>query len=292
MLILEAKLLDLSLCFGAVLPLNFRTFVAANMDELAREERDDFGQDVLEEFDRAWLGVEYVLVDSPVGENFERLVAVSKFWVGGYRSLCMARHLDFGHDCDVSLLRVLDDFFDVFLRIEAAMRDAVKLEFLRITRMSTVHGFLSESANGGQFRISLDFDSPALIVGQVPMECVQLVNGHCVDELLHILFREKVSGRVEHRTTIGKTRMILNLDTRHFPFDGSLLGAINLGRKKLAKGLISIEQTCIGAARHQDAVFAHSELVAFRTEIFKLFVELDHDARLIGREGESRCGTE
>ena len=66
----DAELLHARLDARRLLPLRLDRFVAADVDVLAGEDVDDFGQHVFEELERGLLDVEEILVHAPVGGHF------------------------------------------------------------------------------------------------------------------------------------------------------------------------------------------------------------------------------
>ena len=64
--------------------------------------------------------------------------------------------------------------------------------------------------------IFLDLDTPALIIGQMPVEFIDIVQREHVDKRFHFISIEKVPHNIKMRTAIGKARSIRNLSGRHF----------------------------------------------------------------------------
>src|SRR3546814_18867781 len=58
---------------------------------------------------------------------------------------------------------------------------------------------LPPRADAGELRVSIDLDPPALVVGEVPMERVELGERHAVDHPLHILDRLEMARSEERR---------------------------------------------------------------------------------------------
>src|SRR3546814_20903318 len=55
-------------------------------------------------------------------------------------------------------------------------------------------------------------DPPALVVGEVPMERVELGERHAVDHPLHILDRPEMARRIEHHHTPGACGRLVDRD--------------------------------------------------------------------------------
>jgi hypothetical protein len=66
----------------------------------------------------------------------------------------------------------------------------------------------------GQLRIALDLHAPALVIGQVPMEGVELVRGHRVEHALDLVQALEMPCRVEHETAPAEAWRVLDLHCR------------------------------------------------------------------------------
>ena len=106
-------------------------------------------------------------------------------------------------------------------------------------------------AHGGEFRVFLDFDAPALVVGQVPVEAVDVVQREHVDEALHGIEGHEMARHVEVRTAIGEARRICHLAGRYFY---ALGGRLQHGQS-LAQCLHAVEQPGVACTLDADAVF-------------------------------------
>ena len=93
----------------------------------------------------------------------------------------MTRHVYFGHYGDASFLRVSDDFTDFIVSVELALVATFALVLWII-----------------ELRISLTFDAPSGIVGQMPVEIIQLIEAHQVQSLFQHADRLIVAPRVVH----------------------------------------------------------------------------------------------
>ena len=121
--------------------------------------------------------------------------AAAQFRVGGDGGLAVAGHVDFGDDGDVPLGRVGDDLAEVVLGVVAAVRQAVEHAVHAGDRED---GFAPPRADLGEPRVALDLDPPALVVGEVQVQDVELVRGQQVDEAQHVVLGHEVPGDVEH----------------------------------------------------------------------------------------------
>ena len=67
------------------------------------------------------------------------------------------------------------------------------------------------------FGHDVDLDAPALVVGEVQVQHVELVEREQVDVLLHLVDGEEVARDVEHRAAPGEARMIGDAARRDRP---------------------------------------------------------------------------
>src|SRR2546427_2098326 len=109
----------------------------------------------------------------------------------------MARHLDLRHDRHEARACVGDDLADIVLRIEATVRPPVEAPRGRVLVLSTDERLTAPPAHLGETRVLLDLEAPPLVVGQVPVEAVELTERREIDVLLHELLRHEVTGHVE-----------------------------------------------------------------------------------------------
>ena len=91
----------------------------------------------------------------------------------------MTRHVDLRYYGDVALLGIGHNVACLLLGIESAMRRLVVQ--VGIGAEDRTRALRSDLRQSG---IALDFDTPALIVRQMPVEGVHVVKYHQIDELL------------------------------------------------------------------------------------------------------------
>src|SRR3546814_5944743 len=75
----------------------------------------------------------------------------------------------------------------------------------RSTRTDTLFPYstlVRSGADLGELRVLLDLEAPALVLGEVPVEGVQLEDRHDVDVLLDELDREEVARSEEHTSEL------------------------------------------------------------------------------------------
>ena len=124
----------------------------------------------------------------------------------------MPGQVDLGDDSDAQLRRIVDNFTDLVLSIVASVTDAV----VRV-EIPPYHGTAAVSADKGKLGITLDLDAPALVVGQMPVETVELVDGHDVKIALDCIHAEEMPCAVEMHASVGEPRPVGDHCARQAP---------------------------------------------------------------------------
>src|SRR5260370_16904476 len=129
----------------------------------------------------------------------------------------MARQHDLRDQRDEARLRVRHELGDILLRVEAAVRLAIEAP---LGRGAVGRSDERLAAPGAPFReawVLPDGDPPALVVGQVPLQPVELMEREEVDELLHELLRHEVTRDVQVHAAPAEARVVLDRDSRNRP---------------------------------------------------------------------------
>ena len=205
---LDAKSLGTRLTLLALLPAGLRTLVTSDVDVFRREELDYFGKNIVDKGKHIVIAcTKHIVGNSPYCPDLIRTACAAKMRIGSQCSLHVARKVNLWDDGDVALSSVVDDVANFVLGIESAIRDAVIL-----AAVVSDDCLFALRANFGQAWIFLDFETPALIVGQMPVHTVHIVESHHVDECLYFIDGEEVTAHIEVSTTIVETRCIADLD--------------------------------------------------------------------------------
>ena len=85
----------------------------------------------------------------------------------------------------------------------------------------------------------------------MPVETVEFVERHEVEQFFHFLYAEKVAGHVEHESAVAEARLIGNVQAGQSVASGRSGGCLtqhDVGRKQLLEGLEGIEESgsCAG----------------------------------------------
>jgi hypothetical protein len=181
------------------------------------EEREHLVEHVLEELEHVVTDTQHVLLDPPERLDVVLLSGVAELGIGGDRRERVSGHLDLRHDRHMPVGGIPHDLSHVVLGVEARMRDAGESALLWIGRARREHAVPARRADPGELRVPPDLDPPALVIGEMPVEDVQLVQSEEVDVLEHGLPRHEVPADVQVAAAPIKTRRVLDLDGGDVP---------------------------------------------------------------------------
>ena len=273
--VLGADLFLQRLHVGARIPLFREDLVAANMDLLRGEQGEDFLQDILAELDgfraaHAQGGAAFAAAAFLTGHQRRPAIGRREFGIRCAGRRHVSGHVDLGNDPDVAGGGIGDNLTDLVLRVETA-----------ITAVLAVFGILLRAgdrmpgANFGEFRILLDLDAPAVVVGEMPVEDIELQKGHFVQTGLDLIPVEKMPGNIKHEAAPGDPGRILDADT------GDLFV-----RHQLPDRLAAIEGPGRRGGGDGRALRGNLERVAFGRQAIDF---LEHDARSGCPDRQAQC---
>ena len=157
-----------------------RHLVAADVDVAGARRFDHLGPDLMDELQGLRGEVEDVVEDRRVvGHPVQAARVGGKLRIGGQHRGGVTGEINLGDGLDAPLPGILSDRGDLLQGVVAAVRGAVVTPH-PVRGLGPPAGFL------GQQRIAVRRDPPALVVSQVPVEDVELVPGHPVDEVKHL----------------------------------------------------------------------------------------------------------
>ncbi len=260
--VLELQSFHLRLHLGVVGPKLDVRFVATDVDMPARKQLHHFGQHILEKDDRLRTRRDQARGLTPPLLGLQRGEAIrgdAQFRVSDDLGSGVERHLNLRHDRDVTVGRVLDDQANVVLRIEA---EAARPRAVAMAEVP-VH-LRTEFCELG---VLLDLDPPALVVRQMDLQTVELVQRHHVEEAQHVVFGDKVTGRIDQQTAPAKARMVRDLHAGHVPRNiVHSRWTQDRRRQKLPQCLDTVEQPCRLRRDDRDPFRRHAQLVALGAE--------------------------
>ena len=107
----------------------------------------------------------------------------AEFRVGRDGGRRVAGHFDLRHDGDVALRRVPHDASHRILRIKAAVEARLARRGVEVA-LCRAAGRDTPGADFGKARVAVDLEPPGLVVGQVPVQHVEFVQRHPLDQSL------------------------------------------------------------------------------------------------------------
>ena len=205
----QALLPDAPLAVRAAPPVEFDGLVAADVDIGPWEELCHLIQNVLQKPEGFLLaGADQVGENAGNGYNFigighvdlpehsllEHLPAAAELGIGGQHGAGMAGDFDFRHNVNAPLPGIGYHLAGLLLGVEAA----VVLRFRHIAEK----GIAPARADFRQGGIFLDFNPPALVVGEVPVHRVQAADRSGINELENVLNGHIVPAHIQHKAQI------------------------------------------------------------------------------------------
>ena len=196
----------------------------------------------------------------------------------------MSGQVHLGHDGDAPRGGVVHHLPDFLPGIEAAVADVVVGgEVPPDHRAFAPAGDLAEEREGA------DLDAPALVVGQVPVETVELVHRHHVQVALDLVDAPEMPRGVQVHAAPGEARAVLDQAAGQRPAVLQGLPTAVYGRREqLPEGLQGVDDA-VQAARADDGVpLRYEDGVGFRGE--GSVAQEDDAFHLAAREGVAQAG--
>ena len=120
----------------------------------------------------------------------------------------MPRYINFGDNGDIAVLSVFYNFLYLLLNVVSAIGFAVELmgfifEQMPDKRFFTHWTYLSKA------RIFFDFYTPPLVIGEVPMELIEVMKCEYINVLLDKIYCKEMPAHIKMHSPIGKARRIV-----------------------------------------------------------------------------------
>ena len=151
----------------------------------------------------------------------------------------------------------------LFLGVEE--RAVLLIRPIRAVLQISEIGVFTRGTNGGEFGIFLDFQTPTLVVRDVPVEAIELIVGHHVEYFLNLINIKEMTRNVEHKTAIAKARTIRDADNGEWQSGQIGIGhtCTNRGGHQFFQRGQAIEETCGGVTLKFHPTGCDVEFVAF-----------------------------
>ena len=186
------------------------------MDIAGGEKFHHLIQNILHKGKSRFLSTINVIENTPTAFHLKRSSGTGIFRISSQCRHAMSRHFYLRNNFHKTLLGIRHHFFDIFLCIKSTI--AFGIPFSRIVPHISHNRFLTVTSDGSQFGIFLDFDTPSLVISQMPMKDVQFMKSKQVDVTLYIFLRNEVAGNIKHHSAIRECRRIFYHHTRDVPF--------------------------------------------------------------------------
>ena len=169
----------------------------------------------------------------------------TQFGIGSHSGHHVSRHIHLGDNLNAALLGIGHNLAQVVEGVEtAAAVLGVVVVFGAVGGVVEAQRTAANGTDLGQARIFGNLNAPALVVGEMPVEAVEFVDGCHVNEFLHLFFCEEMARHVEHETAVAKGGAVLDGQTGNGPFGPALAHrSIDGHGQELAQRLECVEET-------------------------------------------------
>ena len=251
---LQTQFTNLCLTLGTFSPTHLRTLVSTDMNIFGRENIHDFIQNIFGKLKGLLITTTQHFIEyTKTSRYLVRSACTSQLWIRCQCGHHVTRHVNLRYDGDETLSSITHNFLGLFLCIESA--DRYSVVFIGSGRSN---GFLPIGADFRQFGIFLNFDTPSLVLRQMPMEIIDIVQSKNVDNLFQIINGKIMTTYIHHKSTISETGIILDGTSRQrdkCPSVGNGQG--------LVQRLYAVKHTDLRCAFQYDAVLCDLHFIAF-----------------------------
>ena len=215
---LQVFLTDEGLTLRTLLPTLLRAFVAADVNVGGGEDLCHLIEHVVDEFVGFRIaGAKHIVRNPPVLAHLIRPSRATEFGIGGQSGDHVTGQVDFWNYRDVTFGSVAHNVATLLLGVESTVRATVVF-----AGVVTDHGLSALTPHRSEARVALNFNAPALIVGEMPVKAVDVVQSEQIDEAFHAVDRHEVARHVEFHTPVAEARCIVHMRGRNadscFPF--------------------------------------------------------------------------
>ena len=176
----------------------------------------------------------------------------------------MTRNIHLRHNFNKTIASILHNFASILLCIKTTV-----VLTIRFCLIPTQYLTFAPSAYFCQFGVFFYFNTPTLVLSQVPVETVKFVGSHHIEQLFNFFLAIEVTTFVEHKATPFKSWRIFHIHSLYRPSFSSLVSSScqNIARgKHLLQSLQGIEETCRTCSLHHNALGCYIQAISFRTK--------------------------
>ena len=149
---------------------------------------------------------------SPHSLHFIRSSGTPQRRIRGQSRHHMTGKIYFRNYSNKTFFCIIDNIPNLILCIISPIRSIIIL-----IKIFLNHRMLANTADFGQLGILLNFYTPALIIGKMPMKHIQLMHGQQIYISFYFIHREKMACYIKMHSPVRKTRGIIDMSTRNFP---------------------------------------------------------------------------
>ena len=259
---------DACLAQGAFSPMGLACLVTSQMDIAGREEGHHFIQYVLQEGIRLIIaGAEddIGIVSSQTGQYPDEVLhrGAGILRIRGQGGVGVGRYVNFGDDLNLTFGGMADDFLHVFLRVKSADGGRFARLWIAPFGESKVTAIHAPRTHFGQAGIFLDFQAPAVIVGQMQVQAVDFQQGDAVYQAKHVFLGQEIAGHVQHIASVAEAGFVLDGHSRYAPIFFLWRVSLNGRGQHQAQTLQGIEVAARVGGGDVDAFRGYTQGVGF-----------------------------
>ena len=174
-------------------------FVTTNMNIFTREQSHHLIQHIMHKlYSEIIRDINYFTKHPHSAFHLYLFFSGSQLRIGSNCCRAMRQNLYFRNNRYIQFLGISHDLLDILLSIVTSLRNIIKLI---IFPFPTQTGAFTFRTDFNQFRIFLYFNTPALIIRQMPMKGVHLQACHFIKKRLHSFFPFEITSFVKHHRT-------------------------------------------------------------------------------------------
>ena len=179
------------------------------MDELRREHFHQFADDILDEAEQCRTCRAHVRTDHGLSVS----VNASQFRTVRHHFLAVSRNFELRNHIYVTLSSICHDFAHIILCKITTLGKRAALFCIMATEIPPLLPSTTDTPRSllSKFRMRINLDSPAGIIGKMQMQFVQLKQGHRIQLLNYKVLVSEISGYVEHHSAIPQTWPVQNI---------------------------------------------------------------------------------
>ena len=232
------------------------------MDIFGREELHKLCEHILQEGEHVFFsGAHDLIGHTPLSPDLVRASGASQLRISREGSEHVTRQVDLRDDNDPQRLGVGDHLADLVLGVISAIADTIVGG-----EVLSDHGTVAEGSYLGELGVFLNLNPPALVLGEVPVQAVELVYRHDIEVLLDLFDGEEMPGAVKVHAPVSEPGFVLDRDCR----EHELLGRINLvgidgGIGELLESLDGIEESVLPVSLDHAVLLCDVNRIFLRT---------------------------